>query len=236
MNLLDNLQAELDKNSDPLRAVHSQRFFKTGKGEYGEGDVFVGITMPDLRRICKSYRDISTNDLQVLLNSKIHEHRMAAVVIMSDISKRSPSKELFDLYLKNVLSNRINNWDLIDVSAKYVIGNYLLGKNKDILYELANSNHLWSKRVAVLSTFGHLDSEYTEDAMKLADILLYDNHDLIQKAVGWMLREIGKRVDQQLLIEFLDLNANKMPRTTLRYAIEHLTIQRKQYYMNLKNV
>jgi 3-methyladenine DNA glycosylase AlkD len=236
MSSLDSLHAELDKYSDPIRAVQSQRFFKTGKGEYGEGDVFVGITMPDLRRICKSYRDISTDDLQVLLNSKIHEHRMAAVVIMSDITKNNPRKDLYDLYLKNVLSNRINNWDLIDVSAKYVVGNYLLGKEKNILYELANSNHLWSKRVAVLSTFGHLDSEYTDDAMKLADILLYDNHDLIQKAVGWMLREIGKRVDQKLLLGFLDEHASTMPRTTLRYAIEHLTNQQKQYYMNLKNI
>ena len=226
---------EINGLADPIRAAHAQRYFKTGKGEYGEGDVFIGLTMPKLRHICRKYRKLPIENLQKLLDSPIHEHRMAAVVIMSDITKRKPTKDIYDLYLKNVKSNRINNWDLIDVSAKYVVGNYLIGKPKDILYELAKSDHHWSKRVAILSTFAHLDTEYTEDAMKLATILLYDENDLIQKAVGWMLREIGKRVDQQLLLDFLDKNASTMPRTTLRYAVEHLTQAQKHYYMNLKS-
>jgi 3-methyladenine DNA glycosylase AlkD len=232
---LGELIKEFDENSDPIRAEHSQRYFKTGKGEYGQGDVFIGLTMPKLREICKKYRNLSIENLQELLDSPIHEHRMAAVVIMSEVAKRKPSKELYDLYLKNVKANNINNWDLVDVSAKFVIGNYLIGKPKDILYKLANSDHLWSKRVALLSMFAHLDTEYTNDAMKLAVILLYDEHDLIQKAVGWMLREIGKRADEQLLLSFLDKYAQTMPRTTLRYAIEHLTLSQKQHYMKLKN-
>jgi 3-methyladenine DNA glycosylase AlkD len=218
----DDLIHEIDKQADPTRAIHAQRYFKTGKEEYGEGDVFIGISMPDLRQICRNYLGLSLDDLQKLLDSPIHEHRMAAVVIMSEIAKRKPTKELYDLYLKNVKNNRINNWDLVDVSAKYVVGNYLLGKPKDILYELANSDHLWSKRVALLSMFAHLDHEYTEDAMNIVTKLLYDKNDLIQKAVGWTLREIGKRADQKLLLYFLDKYAATIPRTTLRYALEHL--------------
>ncbi len=231
---LDDLIKEFDANSDPIRAEHAQRYFKTGKGEYGEGDIFIGLTMPALRQICRNYRNLSIESLQELLDSPIHEHRMAAVVIMSDIAKRKPRKELYDLYLKNVKANNINNWDLVDVSARFVVGNYLIGKPKDILYKQAKSDHLWSKRVALLSTFAHLDSEYTEDALNLAVVLLYDKHDLIQKAVGWMLREIGKRADEQLLINFLNEYAQTMPRTTLRYAIEHLTPSQRQHYMSLK--
>jgi len=240
MSGYDSLVSDLDEHSDPVRAQHSQRFFKTGKGEYGEGDVFIGLTMPDLRKVCRDYRNLSLDDLQKLLDSPIHEHRVSAVVIMSEIMPKSDEikqKALYELYIKNVRNDRINNWDIIDISARKVVGVYLLGKSKDILFELASTDHLWSKRTALLSTFMHFDrdDEYLETSLKLADMLVYDDHDLIQKAVGWMLREIGKRVDEQLLYDFLDKYAATMPRTALRYALEQVPANKKQLYMTAKD-
>ncbi len=233
---VDTLLSELHACADPIRAQHALRFFKTGKGQYGEGDEFIGITMPALRAICKQHRDLSVQELRTLLQSPIHEHRMAAVVIMSDVfKKKTPSEqqELYELYLEGVRKNYINNWDLVDVSAKNVVGAYLLHRPRDILYTLARSNHLWSKRVAILSTPAFYVKGDPTDTLALAEILLYDSHDLMHKAVGWMLREVGKYVDEALLTEFLDKHAATMPRTTLRYAIERLSTQKKKHYMNL---
>jgi len=229
---------ELQKFEDPIRATHSQRFFKTGKGEYGEGDVFIGLTMPTLRKICKNFRDLSINDLQELLSSPIHEHRMSAVVIMADIfkiSKPEKQKQLYDLYIKAVKDNQINNWDLIDVSAPHVVGCYFVNTSPEPIYELAHSNHLWSKRTAVLSTGAYLKIGNSSHTYKVADILLHDPHDLIQKAVGWFLREAGKRVSEGELLNFLEEHAHEMPRTMLRYSIEKLDPQQRKYYMTIKN-
>jgi 3-methyladenine DNA glycosylase AlkD len=230
---------DLNSLSDNVRAENSQRFFKTGPGQYGAGDKFIGVTMPQLRSVCKKYLNLSnTNtDLQTLLNSAVHEHRMAAVVIMSSTFKKldeTKQKQLFELYLKNVESGRINNWDIVDVSAKYVVGEYLLGRSKSVLYTLAKNKNLWSRRVAILSTpafFAVGDATHT---IKLAEILLHDKHDLMHKAVGWMLREVGKCVDIKLLTNFLDIHAHEMPRTTLRYAIERLSPAQQKHYMQAK--
>jgi 3-methyladenine DNA glycosylase AlkD len=233
-----SLITELNNNEDPIRANHSQRFFKTGKGEYGEGDVFIGLTMPGLRKICKDYRDLSINDLQVLLSSPIHEHRMSAVVIMADIFKNSKpekQKQLYDLYIKAVKNNQINNWDLIDVSAPHVVGGYFVNTSAEPMYKLAKSNHLWSKRTSVLSTGAYLKIGDSSHTYKVAEILLHDPHDLIQKAVGWFLREAGKRVSEQELLDFLNSHAHEIPRTMLRYSIEKLSPQQREYYMKLKN-
>lgn len=232
---VDTLLAELHTCADPMRAQHALRFFKTGKGQYGEGDQFIGVTMPALRTVCKRYRGLSTGELDTLLQSPIHEHRMAAVVIMSDVfKKKTPSEQqaLYELYLEGVRKNYINNWDLVDVSAKNVVGAYLVDKPRDILYQLARTDHLWSKRVAILSTPAFYVKGDPTDTLALAEILLYDSHDLMHKAVGWMLREVGKYVDESLLTDFLDKHAATMPRTTLRYAIERLGAQNKEYYMN----
>lgn len=234
---VSNLFKELNAHENPIRSEHSQRFFKTGKGEYGEGDVFIGITMPELRKICKNYHDLSIEDLQELLRSPIHEHRMSAVVIMADIYKKSDSdkqKHLYELYIKAVKDNQINNWDLIDVSAPHVVGEYFVRTSPDPMYKLAKSNHLWSKRTAVLSTGAYLKRGNSTHTYAVADILLHDPHDLIQKAVGWFLREAGKRVSEDELLNFLNRHAHEMPRTMLRYSIEKLSPEQRKYYLTLE--
>ncbi len=231
------LMHELSQHADDQRAIHALRFFKTAPGQYGEGDVFIGITMPDLRKVCKKYHDLQISDFKKLLASPIHEHRMAAVVIMSDMFKKQDEagkRAFFNLYIEATKANQINNWDLVDVSARYVVGAYLLDKPRDILYELARTDHLWSKRVAMLATPAFFVRGDTSDTLALAEILLYDTHDLMHKAVGWMLREVGKYVDESLLTSFLDVHASTMPRTTLRYAIERLTPEQRAHYRQLK--
>ena len=233
---LKSLTDQLNAHADDMRATHSMRFFKTGKGQYGEGDQFLGITMPKTREICKDFRDLSLDEIQELLDSPFHEYRMAAVVIMSDVFKKSSEEKqqaLYELYLKNTESRRINNWDLVDVSAKFVVGAYLVKhpEKVGVLYELANSPDLWQKRVAILSTPAFITVSEPKHTLALAKILLYDPHDLIQKAVGWMLREVGKRNSQGLLLDFLEEYAGTMPRTALRYALEHLTLEQKHYFM-----
>ena len=233
---VNQLLAEMTALEDPIRATHSQRFFKTGKGEYGEGDVFIGLTMPQIRSVCKKYRNLSINDLQQLLASPIHEHRMSAVVIMADVFSKAGvdvQKALYDLYLKAVSGNQINNWDLIDVSAPHVVGAYVVNKDPDTLYKLALTNHLWSKRTAVLSTSAYLKIGDSSHTYAIAEILLHDPHDLIQKAVGWFLREAGKRVSENELLNFLNDHAHEMPRTMLRYSIEKLSPEQRRYYMSL---
>ncbi len=236
---VQNLLDEIEKISDPLRASHAQRFFKTGPGQYGEGDVFVGITMPQLRRICRQYKGLNLNEIQKLLDSPIHEHRMAALVIMSDVApKRSlkQRKELFALYLKNLDFERINNWDLVDVSAKSIVGDYCADTTFEPLLELAHTPDLWKKRVAIVATFAFLARNDASPTIKIAEVLLDDKHDLLQKAVGWLLREMGKRVSEQDLILFLDKHASSMPRTTLRYAIERFPQEVRQHYMQMRHL
>ncbi|HMS23713.1 MAG TPA: DNA alkylation repair protein [Candidatus Saccharibacteria bacterium] len=225
---------ELNSFEDPARAVHSQRFFKTGKGQYGEGDVFIGLTVPQTRLVCKKYKELPIDELEKLLESPIHEHRLAAVIIMRWQAERANSvlrKSLYDLYLRR--TDRINNWDIIDISCHKIVGAYIADKDRAILYKLARSKQMWERRIAIVSTAYFIDKNDLEDTFKIAKILLNDEQDLIHKATGWMLREAGKK-DEPKLKEFLDKYASTMPRTMLRYSIEKLHPADRAHYMKLK--
>lgn len=217
------------KNSQKAKAL--QRFFKTGKGEYGEGDVFLGITVPEQRKLVLKYRDLDLNDLQRLLDSKIHEHRLTALLILVEKHKRAKDeekREIVDFYLKN--TRNINNWDLVDLSSPHILGEYLLHRNRSILYKLAVSDNLWERRIAILATFWFIRDDDFGDAINIAEKLLTDKQDLIHKALGWMLREAGKR-DEKVLEKFLDKHAGRMSRTCLRYAIEKMSEAKRKYYL-----
>jgi len=219
---LSKLEKELKKLSDPKRAKETQRYFKTGPGQYGEGDIFIGLTMGQQRQIAKKFHDFSIGNIQELLNSKEHEKRMIGLVIMVGRFSKADDKDrkfLFDLYLKN--SKRINNWDLVDISSPHIVGRYLLNKRKErkILYKLAKSKNLWEKRISIISTAAFIRESQLDDTFKISKMLLSDTHDLMHKAVGWMLREAGKK-DEKRLKAFLKKNYDSIPRTTLRYAIE----------------
>ncbi|MFZ2193679.1 MAG: DNA alkylation repair protein [Candidatus Moraniibacteriota bacterium] len=222
MAALKNLLTDLGSLKNPAKASVLERFFKTGKGEYGEGDIFWGIVVPDIRSVARKYfSEISFSDLKYLLSQPTHELRFSAIAILVlkyQKAKTEPDKEVIaKFYLKNLKG--INNWDLVDLSAPQILGDYFFDKNKEVLYELAYSKNLWKKRIAILSTFGFIRKNEFVDTLKIAEILLFDRHDLIHKAVGWMLREIGKR-DKEKEIVFLKKYSKQMPRTTLRYAIE----------------
>lgn len=230
MNLIE-LRKEIKKQANPKQAAILQRFFKTGKGEYGEGDIFYGIKVPVQRKIVKQFKDLSLKDLQVLILSKVHEERLIALLILvaqfkkADETKR---KRIFKFYIKN--RKRINNWDLVDLSAPNIIGEYLLDKEKDLLYQFALSNNLWEKRMAILSTFTFIRNSLFEDTLAISQILLNDKHDLIHKAVGWMLREVGKR-DLKVEEEFLKQHYKTMPRTMLRYAVEKFPKNKRRSFL-----
>jgi 3-methyladenine DNA glycosylase AlkD len=229
-----DLIAELFDKSDPLRATHAARFFKCGVGEYGDGDIFVGITMPTLRKVAKNYRGLPIAEIRKLLESPFHEYRMAGVVIMADIYKKSDKekqKDLYELYLYGLRHNQINNWDLVDVSAPHVVGAHILEQGPDVLYRMALSENLWIRRTSIVSTFAFLRAGDAVPTIKIAELLLRDTHDLIHKAVGWLLREMGKRVSEELLTDFLDQHAHEMPRTMLRYSLEKLTPEQRNFYM-----
>ena len=228
---LGRLKKELLKAKDNKKAKFLAGFFKTGKGQYAEGDLFLGLTVPRQREIAKKYPDLSLSQIQQLLNSKYHEFRLCALLIL--ISKYNKSDEktkakIVTFYLKN--TKRINNWDLVDLSAEYILGSYLLERDKSVLYKLAKSQNLWERRIAIIATFFFIRKNQFTDTLKIAQILLGDKHDLIHKACGWMLREIGKR-DEVMLIKFLDKFKGKMPRTALRYAIERFNQQKRLSYL-----
>lgn len=228
----------LNKHARPHAVDFLQAFFKTHEGGYGEGDIFIGVRVPPTRVICRQYKDLPLSEVQKLFDSEIHEHRLAAGLILTyQYPKSSDKKAIYDLYLKNVLNGRVNNWDIVDTTAPKVMGRYLLETEapRDILYKLARSNNVWQKRTGILSSFYFLmKGDDPTTTLELAEILVNDKHDMIQKAVGWMLREIGKRFDTKLLTDFLDRHAATMPRTALRYAIEHLSPGTKQHYMQRK--
>ena len=212
-------------------AAVSQRFFKTGPGEYGEGDVFIGIKVPVLRRLAKDYLDLALKDVKMLLRSKNHEERLLALLIMiGKFSKgdQKKKKNIYELYLKS--TKFINNWDLVDTSAHKIVGPYLMDKNKEPLYELAKSDLLWERRIAIMSTFHYIRHNEFCDTLRISRILLSDPEDLIHKAVGWMLREIGKR-HLQTEENFLRLHYQTMPRTMLRYAIEKFPDTKRKRYL-----
>jgi len=228
-----HLVNELNKNKNSRQAEILQRFFKTKKGEYGQGDLFLGIKVPLQRKIARKYSNLSLFNLQKLFNSKIHEHRLCALLILTDQYKKNPDKRKFiNFYLKN--SKKVNNWDLVDLSAPKILGDYLLDKDKKILYKYAKSDNLWQKRIAIISTYTFIINNELEDTIRISKILLNDDHDLIHKAVGWMLRELGKK-NQSKLEDFLTKYASTMPRVMLRYSIEKLSPQKRKYYLSLKN-
>jgi 3-methyladenine DNA glycosylase AlkD len=232
---LKEIKRDIEQLANPKQAMLLQRFFKTGKGEYGEGDVFLGLKVPVQRSVAKKYKELSLTDIQQLLNSKIHEHRLIALLILMQKYDAADEdtmlrKQIFELYLKN--THNINNWDLIDLSAPNIVGNYLLDKDRSILYKLAKSNSIWEKRISMLATFEFIANGEVKDTLAIAEILVNEKHDLIQKAVGWMLREAGKRVSQGEEEKFLKKHYKTMPRTMLRYAIERFNDKKKKFYMN----
>lgn len=233
-----DLQGQLSKYASDGDAIFLQRFFKTGPGEYAEGDVFIGIKVPDTRKVCREFIDMNFDELEKLLESPIHEHRLAALIIMSNQAKSKKfsvnhKKALYDLYLKR--TDRINNWDLVDVSCRDVVGGYLMDKPRDVLYSLVESENLWERRISIVSTWEFIRYNDLNDTFKISALLLGDKHDLIHKASGWMLREAGKR-DLSQLTSFLDTYAGKMPRTMLRYSIEKLPEEQRRYYMQISRV
>jgi 3-methyladenine DNA glycosylase AlkD len=215
-----HLQRRLASVADPVRAQSSAWFFKTGPGEYGEGDQFIGIRVPVLRKIALEFRDLSLPAVESLLESRIHEHRLAALEILVAQYERGSEEErqrVFDFYLAH--TRRVNNWDLVDASAPYIVGAHLRTRERDLLYDLAQSANIWERRIAIVATFAFLRDADTRDLFAIAEMLLADRHDLIRKATGWALREAGK-ISPKLLIVFLSRNYNRISRTTLRYAIE----------------
>lgn len=225
------IQSDLQKFASKERAKVSQSFFKTGRGQYAEGDIFIGITVPEQRMVAKKYALASLTDMQELLLSKIHEYRLTALLILVHQFKQANEKErksLFDFYVKN--TKRINNWDLVDSSAPNIVGMYLLEKDKTILYKLAQSKDLWEKRISIVATLAFIKQNQFEDTLRLSQLFLTEEHDLMHKATGWMLREVGKK-DPATLEIFLKKYAPAMPRTMLRYAIEKFPQEKRRLYL-----
>jgi len=228
---LRELDEVLKKNSDAKKAKLLSGFFKTGKGEYGEGDIFLGIIVPTQRKIAREFIDFGFEEIQKMLDSEVHEKRLIALLILVDKFRKNDEKarkEIFDFYLKN--TRNINNWDLVDLSAPKIVGGFLIDRDREILYKLAKSGDLWEKRIAIISTYAFIRENDFKDTLKISEVLLKDKHDLIHKAVGWMLREIGKK-DEKELTDFLDKHYGNMPRTMLRYAIERLDKKKRKRYL-----
>ena len=231
MKIVNNIISELKQLADPRKAEHLQRFFKTGKGQYGEGDIFLGIRVPMIRKLVKKYQGISITDTLQLLRSELHEQRLLALLIYVDIFKRvneNDQERIYNIYLSNTAY--INNWDLVDSSAEPIVGAYLNDKERTPIYNLANSENLWERRISVLATFHFIKRNDFTDSLNICKNLLNDKEDLIHKASGWMLREIGKR-DQVEEEKFLHTYYKKMPRTMLRYAIEKFPESKRKAYL-----
>ncbi len=229
--MVDKILKELKSKKNKEQAENLSRFFKTGKGQYGEGDIFWGIKVPVQREVVKKFKEASLKDIQELLNSKVHEHRLTGLLILVEKYKKAENKrEIYDFYLKN--TKNVNNWDLVDLTAPNIVGSFLLENKKErkILYSLVKSKNLWERRIAILSTFTLLREKDFKDALKISEMLLKDEHDLIHKAVGWMLRELGKR-DKDVEIEFLEKYCKVMPRTMLRYSLEKFSLKEKASFM-----
>jgi 3-methyladenine DNA glycosylase AlkD len=229
----EDVKAALAAVADPDRIPGLARFFKTGPGEYGEGDEFLGLSVPTTRRVMKPFVSLPLDQVDLLLESPIHEHRFVGLLIL--VARYSTDQAaIADFYLAAVRRQRVNNWDLVDCSAEFILGEYLYDRPRDLLFELADSESIWERRVAMLSTFGFIKHGDASTTLEIATILQADRQDLIQKAVGWMLREVGKRVDPSLLIAYLDEHAANLSRTSLSYATEHLTPERRIHYRSLR--
>ena len=229
--LTKTITNELQALSDAEKREIFPKFFKAGKGEYGEGDHFLGVTVPNIRAIAKLHKDISIEEIRDLIQSEWHEVRLCALIIMVEKSKKKDEalrKELFNLYLSQ--TERINNWDLVDLSCRFIIGEYLLDKSRDILYQLAQSPLLWDNRIAIVSTYAFIRKGQLEDTYALSDLMMQHSHDLMHKAIGWMLREAGKR-DSERLYDYVMSHRADMPRTMLRYAIEKFSPKERAILM-----
>jgi 3-methyladenine DNA glycosylase AlkD len=222
------LEAELQAAGDPERAKGLAWFFKTGKGQYGEGDCFLGIRVPVQRKIALRFQDLSLLDIAKLLASPYHECRFTALEILVAQYESSPSAEIFRFYLQN--TSGINNWDLVDTSAPYIVGAHLLTRKRKILDKLAASENLWERRIAIVSTLRLIKDRQLDDTFRIARKLLPDRHDLTHKAVGWALRETGRQ-SRAALVEFLRVNYTLLPRTALRYAIEHFSPAQRKHLL-----
>ena len=227
----EDVEQQLYSIADPNTAEHSQRFFKTGKNEYGEGDRFLGIRVPDQRKIARQFKNLSLTEAEKLLNSGFHEVRLTSLLILAIRFEKSDDamrKRIYDLVMLHI--ERINNWDLIDLAAPKIIGAYLYHSSRSVLYELAGSSDFFKRRIAIMATFYFIRQGDFRDTLAIAETLVEDEHDLVQKAVGWMLREIGKR-EQPVLEEFLREYHHRMPRTMLRYAIEKMPEAQRVAYL-----
>ncbi|RJQ21017.1 DNA alkylation repair protein [Candidatus Woesearchaeota archaeon] len=226
-----SIRDELRRLASPARAKVSQSFFRTGPGEYGEGDVFWGIAVPEIRRVAKRNSAADIDGLRVLLRDQVHECRLCALLVLREQYGRATAAKkefLVNFYLEN--AGRVNNWDLVDSSAPYILGDWLLNRERSVLFVLAGSKSLWERRIAVVATYAFIRNNDFADTLRLCERLMGDPHDLMHKACGWMLREVGKR-DENALTGFLEKHAKTMPRTMLRYAIERLSPARRQHFM-----
>lgn len=237
-----SVKKELLKRANPAKAKLLAGFFKTGKGDYGEGDRFLGIMVPTQREIARRYKDLPLKEVEKLIRDPYHEVRLTGLLMLTykvrvmsgrtQGTNEAERKSIFDFYLKN--TKRINNWDLVDVTVRDIVGAYLFDfkKSRKVLYKLARSRDIWERRIAIISTSYFIGKNDFKDAIKIAAILLADKHDLIHKAVGWMLREVGKR-DKKILVSFLNQHAHHMPRTMLRYAIEKFGERERRKYLDM---
>lgn len=229
---ISQIKQELRKGGSREKAKILQGFFKTAPGEYGYGDIFIGVPVPHIREIAKKYRDLNLKSALKLLKSKIHEERLLSLIILVlkfDESDAAGKNKIYELYLKN--TKYINNWDLVDLTAPNIVGTFLADKNKKILYKLAKSNSLWERRIAIVATLNFIRKNNFSDTVKITEILLKDKEDLIHKACGWMLREVAKR-KKELVVDFLLKHYRRMPRVMLRYAIERFPERERLKYLS----
>ncbi len=229
------IQCELETYIDPVKREYLPKFFKTGKGQYGEGDRFLGIVVPHTRIVAKRYKDADYHTIDELLQSSWHECRLCALLILVERFKKANPEErkrIYEFYLSN--THRVNNWDLVDLSAPTIVGLYLQDKPRTDLVRLANSSLLWDQRIAIVANWTLIRKDDYMDVLALSELLLHHPHDLMQKAIGWMLREVGKR-NKDILVQFLDRHSTVMPRTMLRYSIEKFPEDERQYYLKRKS-
>ena len=227
----DHIRTALRSHANPRDAKILQRFFKTGPGEYGEGDIFIGVKVPQTRSVAKAFRGAPVKEVLGLLKSKIHEERLLALILLTEQYSAGDEKKrhtIFNIYLRN--SRYINNWDLVDISAPHIVGGHLLTRDRAVLRGLASSRSIWERRIGIIATFRFIKEDDFSDTLAISEMLLRDQHDHINKAAGWMLREIGKR-DMKILDAFLLRHYKAMPRTMLRYAIERLPEKKRLGYL-----
>jgi len=241
---LSSLLKELKQKENKAKAKHLAGFFKTGRGQYGEGDLFLGIIVPESRKLAIKYSELPLSDISKLIKNKYHEARLVALLILVQKFKSASinchrsdlCKDIVEFYLAH--TKYINNWDLVDLSAHYIVGDYLYHERnivrQGLTIKLAKSKNMWERRIAIVSTFAFIYKGESKWTFQITKILLNDKHDLIHKACGWMLREVGKRVSEKELTDFLDIHSEQMPRTMLRYAIERLPNKKRKYYLNIK--